>query len=192
MSGYYDHHPVVSLGRHFVLGGYFVAETRQIAYQLAALTGLGVTDLDRTIEHYAGKSIGELIETDGEDRYRRLESFHLTRLLAASPWAIISLGDGTLLDDGNSRRVLEAATLVVLDRDLANCYWQVRREAANSVGPWHPLFPGPVERFEQIRPFHEPRRPGFLRAHHRFDVTGQKRARVVERLMELIDGSPHP
>ena len=50
MQGYYDHHPLVTLDRHLVVAGYFGAENRQIGYQLAALTGLGFSDLDRTIE----------------------------------------------------------------------------------------------------------------------------------------------
>lgn len=186
MSDYYDHHPLVTLDRHLAVAGYFGDETRQIGYQLAALTGLGVSDLDRTIEHHAGKSVWELIWTEGEERYRSLERDHLGRLLAARPLSILTLGDGTLIDEGNRRRVLDNAYLVALDLDLPNCYWRIKRGPLGQKEYWHPLYAGPIERFEQIRPFHELRRPGLAEAHHHIDLRGLKRNEVVGQLMQLV------
>ena len=186
MQGYYDYHPLVTLDRHLVVAGYFGAETRQIGYQLAALNGLGFSDLDRTIEHYAGKSIWELVWTEGEERYRRLERRHLRRLLAARPLGVITLGDGTLIDEANRRRVLDEAHLVVLDLDLPNCYWRIKGGPLADEEYWHPLYPGPIERFEQIRPFHELREPGFAEASHRIDLRGKGRSEAVDRLMEIV------
>lgn len=191
MRDYYDPHATVTLDRHLVLAGYLGDETRRIAYQLAALTGLGVSDLDRKIEHHAGKSVWELIWNEGERRYRRLEREYLRRLLAETPRAILSLGDGALIDEDNRRRVLEEARLVVLDLDLANCYWRLKSSPLGEKGYWHPLYPGPVERFEQVRPFHELRAPGFAEAHHHIELRGKGRGDVVDRLLEMIAG-PEP
>ena len=189
MHGYYDPHPTVTLDRHLVLAGYFGAETRRIAFRLAALTGLGVTDLDRKIEHHAGRSVGELIRTGGEKRYRRMEREHLASLLASRPGSILSLGDGTLIDAANRRRVLAQARLVVLDLDLPGCYWRYRSGASGSREWWHPLYLGPVETFEQLRPYYEQRRPGFAEAHHRIELRGQGCGEVVRRLMAMVEGS---
>lgn len=191
MRDYYDPHPLAVLDRHFVVAGYLGAETRRIGYQLAALTGLGVTDLDRKIEHHAGKSIWELIWNDGEARYRQLERRYLARLLAERPCGILTLGDGTLIDEENRSRVLEAARLVVLDLDLANCYWRIKSTGLGEKDFWHPLHTGPVERYEQIRPFHELRAPGFSQAHHRIELRGKGRSEVVNQLMALVEG-PDP
>ncbi len=185
MNDYYDPHPLIPLDRHLVVTGYLSAETRQIGYQLAALTGHGVTDLDRKIEHHAGKSVWELIWNDGEELYRTLESQYLERLLAETPRRIITLGDGALIDGGNRRLVLEQARLVVLDLDLPNCYWRIRSTPLGEQSFWHPLHAGPVERFEQIRPFYELRAPGFAEAHHSIELQGKKRGEVVEQLMAL-------
>ena len=192
MHGYYDPHPVVFLDRPLVVAGYFGDETRRIGYQLAALTGLGVTDLDRKIEHHAGKSTWELIWYDGERRYRRLERRYLARLLAERPMSIISLGDGALIDEENRRRVLAEARLVVLDLDLANCYWRFKSGPLADKEYWHPLYAGPVERFEQIRPFYELREPGFAEAHHRIEVRSKGRNEVVEELMRIVGASSAP
>ncbi|MEL7061035.1 MAG: shikimate kinase, partial [Acidobacteriota bacterium] len=97
MNDYYSHHPLVSLDRHVVLAGFVTEETRGIGYRLAALTGLPVTDLDRSIEHVAGQSVWKLIWNEGEARYRELERVALRRALDDRPLGIITLGDGTLL-----------------------------------------------------------------------------------------------
>ncbi len=51
MDDDYDPYPITTLDRHLAVAGYLSAETRQIGYQLAALTGIGAVDLDRKIEH---------------------------------------------------------------------------------------------------------------------------------------------
>lgn len=186
MSDYYDYHPRVQLQRHLVLTGYFPDDTRHVGFQLAALTGLGVTDLDRTVEHFAGQSMRQLINFEGEAQYRRLEAQHLQRLLVARPFGIMTLGDGTLIDEINLHSVLDLADLVVLDRDLSNCYWQIQR-LIDEHGSWHPLYPGPVEGFEQVRPFYELRQPGFVKAAHHIDRLRFDRREAVAQLMTRID-----
>ncbi|MEM7582087.1 MAG: shikimate kinase [Acidobacteriota bacterium] len=188
MHDYYDPHPVVTIDRHVVIAGYIGAESRQIGYQLAALTGLGVTDLDRKIEHHVGRSIQELIWSQGEWRYRQLERKYLGRLLAERPWSILSVGDGALIDDRVRQQVLDQALLVVLDVDLPNCFWRIKSQQDDAQVDWHPLYPGPIERFEQLRPFYEQRWPGFSEGHHHIELRGKGRKEIVERLMELIGG----
>lgn len=186
MSSYYDHHPLVELDRHLVLAGYVSSDTRKIGYQLAALTGLGVSDLERTVEHFVGMSIPKLMQTQGEAEFRRLERQHLRRLLDAKPLGIITLGDGTLIDPTNRQKVLAEAQLVVLDLDLPSCYWRLRQGATADKDHWHPLYSQPLEGFEQVRPFHEMRQPGFAEAPQRIDLGRHGRGAAVDQLMALI------
>ena len=186
VSAYYDHHPLVHLDRHLVLAGYVSSDTRKIGYQLAALTGLGVMDLERTIEHFAGMSIPKLMHTEGEVHYRRLERKHLRRLLDGQPRGIITLGDGTLIDSTNRQWVLGETKLVVLDLDLPSCYWRLRRGATEDMDHWHPLYAETLERFEQVRPFHQLRQPGFAEAPQRIDLGRHGRGAAVDQLMALI------
>lgn len=186
MDGYYDYHPLHQLDRHFVLGGYVGEETRVIGFQLAALTGLPVVDLDRHIEHQAGRSVWELIWTQGEDRYRQLEREHLRSLLAERPWSILTLGDGALIDEGNRLLVSTEATLTVLDLEFSTLYWRLKAHPRADKNFWHPLHQGPIERFEQIRPYYLERQPGFAAADHRIELRGRDRAKVVEELMAIL------
>lgn len=185
MDGYYDYTPLASLGKHLVIAGYIGEETRLIGYQLASLTGLPVTDLDRKVEHHAGKSVWELIWSEGEGRYRNLEQEHLRGLLAARPFSILTLGDGALIAAEN-RRLVAGCHLVALDLDLANCYWRLKSGVARDRENWHPLYPGPLERFEQLRPFYDLRAPGLAAADHQIPLRGKGRNEVVAALIELL------
>lgn len=186
MDGYYDYHPLHALDRPLVIAGYLADETRVVGFRLAALTGLPVNSLDRLVEHRAGKSVWDLIWNDGEPAYRRLESELLARSLRERPHGILALGDGALIDDDNLRQVRRAAHLVVLDLDLPNLYWRLKGSGEADKEFWHPLHAGPVERFEQIKPFYQRRQPGFASADHRVEMAGRGSAQTVERLIKLL------
>lgn len=186
MSHYYDYHPLVSLDRPLVLSGFLGAECRRIGYQLAALTGLTVTDLDRAIEHEAGQSVWKLILMEGENRYRELERENLQRQLRARPAGILTLGDGTLIDPENRRRVLAGSRWVLMDLDLANCFWRLTAESETPIQHWHPLYAGPLTSPDLLRPFYDLRRPGFDQAPERIDLSGKPGHRAVEELMAML------
>ena len=186
MTGYYDYAPTHVLDRPLVLAGYFADQTRYLGFRLAALTGLPVNNLDRLIEHRTGKSIWDLVWSEGEARYRALETELLDRSLRERPCSIVTLGDGALIDEGNRRRVAEGAQLVVFDVDLPNFYWRLKASEVADNDFWHPLHAGPVQGFEQVRPFYQQRQPGFATADHHIELAGRDDARLFDALMELL------
>lgn len=186
MDGYYDYGPTVSLDRHVALTSFLPEETRMVAYRAAALLGLSAVDIDRNVEHQAGCSMWDLIWKRGESTYRKLEREHLQRSLAARPFSLISLGDGALIDEASRTEVNEFAHLVVLDVDLANCFWRLKGTDRSSTDYWHPLYPGPLERIEQVRPFYQHRRPGMDTAAHQVSLEGSSAHRAVDALVDLV------
>ncbi|MEM1177016.1 MAG: shikimate kinase [Acidobacteriota bacterium] len=188
MDGYYDYGPVVSLERHVVLGGYLPEETRMVAFRAAALLGLSAVDIDRNVEHEVGSSVWDLIWKSGEETYRRLESQHLKRALETLPFTLISVGDGALIDEDSQARVRELSHSVVLDVDLANCFWRLKATDRAATDYWHPLFAGPLERIEQVRPFYQRRRAGMDTAAHQLPLGGSSAHRAVDTLVSLVKG----
>lgn len=187
MDGYYDHGPTVDLDRPVALAGYVTEETRVMGYRLAALLGLPAVDLDRRIEGQTGRSVWSVIWDDTEVRYRQLEREHLRRALGERPCSIVTLGDGTLMDPTNRALVLRESHLVALDLDLPNCYWRLKASSAADLSFWHPLHPGPLQRFEQVRPFWEARAPGFAEAPHHIEMPGKDKGDVVAALQALVE-----
>lgn len=183
---YYDYAPQLKLHRHLVVAGYIGSESRAIGHRLAAFTGLPFADLDRKIEHYAGRSVWDLLWQEGETRYRTLEREILTRELAARPLGVLVLGDGTLIDPRLRQQVLREATLLHLDLDLANCYWRLKANLADDAEHWHPLYPGPLDSLEQLQPFYDRRQQSFEKADHRIELRGKHPTVAAEEIHQWL------
>jgi len=65
-----------------------------VAPVLAHHFGAAVIELDREIQRRAGKPNKDLIEQDGMDRFRDVESSVLTRLVPTPSWVVVDTGGG--------------------------------------------------------------------------------------------------
>ncbi|MGB5755699.1 MAG: shikimate kinase, partial [Acidimicrobiales bacterium] len=79
------------------------------------LTGRPVLGLDSLIEAEAGTSISRIFAEDGEDRFRRLESALLDRVLDEQPDAVIDGGGGLVLRRRNREALARSAVTIWLD-----------------------------------------------------------------------------
>lgn len=201
---YYDYAPTIAIERHVSLISLLTSETRAIAYRVAALSGLRFVDLDRLIEHECGASVNSLVAQEGEAGYRERERRVLRSALADSPPAIISLGDGALMDPGSRELVTQRTLLIGFDLDLPNCLWRVRdaqhrlelratRESAALRRPvevtsesWHPLF-GEVDDLDDLRPYYQQRRVGLDAAHRLLPARGQSIERLADQVLEILE-----
>ena len=191
MDGYYDYTPQVQLERHVLLAGFITEETRTLGYRMAALNGLPFADLDRKIEHRCGMSIRKLIWTDGVERYRALERECLEKELTARPFGVLTVGDGTLIDERSRALARAQATTIALELDLPNCYWRLQNRVGESQA-WHPLYPDPLEHLDQIRGFYQLRRPGFDQLDHRVRLQGRRGSEVLNELIGILPAAAAP
>lgn len=191
-DGYYDPSPLLLLEQPVAIAGLVGLDARRLGHHLAALTGLPFHGVDRLVEHRAGCSLWELVLRDGPERYRKLESEVLASALLDRPFGIIALGDGTLLSRENRRQLRRQATLIALERDLANCYWRLRSFHAESPpgvpkNAWHPLDWSPLTSIDQLRPFLEERRPALQGADLVVDLAGRSARRVTAEVRAFLD-----
>lgn len=73
--------------------------------KLASLMGWTFVDLDKNIEEFAGKSIPEIFEQDGESSFRQIEA-NILRSLDSLKHTVISTGGGTPCYDDNMEFML--------------------------------------------------------------------------------------
>ncbi len=102
-------------GRALVLIGLPGSGKSSVAAELGPLTGRTVCSIDAIIEAESGTSISEIFSGQGEERFRRLESEILDRLLTDHPDGIIDGGGGLVLSDRNRALLRRSATTVWLD-----------------------------------------------------------------------------
>lgn len=87
-----------------------------VAFAVAAVTGRTAVDLDRVIEHGAGRSIARIWQGEGEPGFRRRELEALREQLEGA--VVIALGGGALTEDEAWDLVKARSCSVWLDAPL--------------------------------------------------------------------------
>src|SRR5437016_12071297 len=72
-----------------------------VAPVLAHHFGAAVIELDREIQRRAGKPNKDVIEQDGMDRFREVESSALLKLAPTPSWVVVDTGGGAPIRDDN-------------------------------------------------------------------------------------------
>lgn len=101
----------------------------RIAARLAQRIGWPCLDLDAEVEKLAGRSIAAIFASEGEARFRALESDALHAALADGP-AVIATGGGVVLAEHNCALLRERATVAWLQADLPTRLERMRDERA--------------------------------------------------------------
>lgn len=100
--------------KHLALTGFMGSGKTTIGREMAQKSGKPFIDLDAYIEQQEGKTIVEIFENYGEQKFRELESFYLKQVLALQDDTIIALGGGTICNEDNLNLVLSNAWLITI------------------------------------------------------------------------------
>jgi shikimate kinase len=157
-----------------VITGFMAAGKTTVGRALAASLDCEFIDLDELIAAQQKKTITEIIETEGEDRFRRIETASLRQVLRKRGALVIALGGGTWTMSEN-REILgkRAAFTVWLDASFGLC-WQ-RIEA---TGEGRPLATARV----QAHQLYLERRPVYELAQKRVACEGKDAAEIAQEV----------
>ena len=101
----------------FVVGPPGIGKT-SVAPALARHFGASVVDLDREIERRAGKSCKDVIEQNGMERFREIESSVLLKLAPTPSWVVVDTGGGAPIRDDNRAAMRRLGLIVGLRGSL--------------------------------------------------------------------------
>ena len=101
---------------NIVLIGFMGTGKSSVGRVLAAEFGCRFLDLDTVIEKLSGRTISEIFKTDGEERFRGLETVIVERLVAGEFGVnlVVSTGGGTIVSESNRRALREWGKVVCL------------------------------------------------------------------------------
>lgn len=117
------HHPVV-------ITGFMAAGKTTIARELARVLGHEFIDLDDVIIQHHSRSIRDIIDNDGEARFRQVETDALRATLASNPRAVIALGGGTWTISRNRDLLSRRRCITVwLDTPFEACWARILESA---------------------------------------------------------------
>ena len=106
-----------------VLTGFMGVGKSTVARCLAYILNTERVDLDKFIEEKEARTIPDIINTDGIERYRLIETQYLKQVLAESDSRIIALGGGAWITDEN-REIIKNNNCVTiwLESTFEHCW----------------------------------------------------------------------
>jgi len=139
--------------RHVVLIGLMGAGKTTVGQRLASRLARPFVDTDDLVEATAGRTVAQIFADDGEPAFRALERAAVADACASPTPLVIAVGGGAVVDP-ESRRVIEAAGIVVWLRASA-----AELAARVGRGEGRPLLAGataPAEMLERLARLREP------------------------------------
>jgi len=98
-----------------------------VARHLAHALGCERTDLDYVIEETENRTIVDIISTDGEARYREIESSNLERVVADETVNILSLGGGAWTVERNREMLKNSGFISIwLESSFEHCWMNMK------------------------------------------------------------------
>jgi shikimate kinase len=143
---------ISNLKSQIFLVGFMASGKSTVGPVLAEQLRRPFIDLDRLIEAKAGCTIFELIQRDGEERFRELETQTLAETSQGEP-AVIAPGGGAITRAENRTLMQKSGVLVWLDAPFELCWQRIQQD-----GVTRPLAPDEATaraRYEQRLPLYQ-------------------------------------
>jgi shikimate kinase len=136
-------------------------------------------DSDEQIERNTGRTVPEILESDGEPAFRAEEKKALAQAVTSDGPAVVSVAGGAVLDPDNRKRLRAGGTVVWLRAEVATLVERV------GDGAGRPLLAGDVA--GNLRRLYDQRRPIYQElADVIVDVDGLSSDEVVGRVVGAL------
>ena len=172
--------------RSVCITGFMAAGKSTAARSLARLLGCDMIDTDGLISERVGRTPAEIIDAEGESRFREIESGVLRDALAGGRPVVVALGGGAWTAKENREVIAGRGCLTVwLDAPFDLCW---RRIEAGRDAPDRPF----ARDHERARALYEARRSLYALADHRVEVSAERTAAsVAGEIANLVRRSQH-
>jgi shikimate kinase len=167
----------MSRGERIFITGFMAAGKTTVAAALAQRLDWPMLDLDQFIAEREGRSIGSIIEEEGEARFREIEERALCEALENDAARIIALGGGTWTSERNRAAIAEHNALTIwLDAPFELCWQRITGDQA-VVRPI-------AQDFTQARRLYDSRREQYKLADLRIAVSAKQSALMIVAKIE--------
>ena len=169
-----------------VITGFMAAGKTTAARALARLLGCEMTDTDELVRARDGRTPAEIIDAEGEARFREIESRALRDALAIDGPLVVSLGGGTWAAAANRELITQRGCVAVwLDAPFELCWQRIEAESAKAGRPL-------ARDIETARALYRARRETYALAAHRVAVAAGRTAEsLASEIANLLGESQH-
>lgn len=109
-----------------VLTGFMGVGKSSVARHVAHILGTRRVDLDTVLEENEGRSIAQIIDTDGEAAFREIETNYLKNVLSDPKFRVLSLGGGAWTTLANRDLIKQSGFVSVwLESTFEHCWLNI-------------------------------------------------------------------
>jgi shikimate kinase len=170
--------------RQAVLVGFMGAGKSSVGKILAERLAAEFVDVDERIEKDAGKSIGEIFASCGEETFREMERAAIRDAVSA-PGRVVAAGGGAFVDEANRRALKAYAPVIYLEVSVESVLERLSGDRAR------PLFTGEKEA-GTLRELMERRRPAYEEADYRVSTDRRTVREIADRVVFLLSRRAGP
>lgn len=161
-----------------VLIGFMGAGKSSVGRVVARRLGAELVDVDARIESAAGRNVGEIFASQGEEVFREMEK-EAIREAVSVPGRVVAVGGGAFLDPANRALLKGYAPVVFLDASPETVIARLSRDASR------PLLQG-GDREARVRELMDRRRPSYAEADVTVATDGLTVFQVAGRVISLL------
>ncbi len=159
------------------LTGFMGTGKSTVGRALARRLGKTFLDADAEIERVEGMAVARIFAEKGEESFRRTERDVMAALAKGD--AVVALGGGAIVDEGNFRTMRASGPIVCLTASVEEILRRVGHDRRR------PLLAG-EDRAQRVRELLEARRAAYARADFEIDTTGLDVETVVDRIVAVL------
>jgi shikimate kinase len=170
--------------RQAVLVGFMGAGKSSVGKIVAVRLAAEFVDVDERIEEAAGKSIGEIFASCGEETFREMERAAVRDAVSA-PGRVVAAGGGAFVDESNRRALKAYAPVFFLEVSVESVLERLSGDLSR------PLFTGEREA-GRLRELMEKRRPAYEEADYRVSTDRRTVREIADRILSLLSRPAGP
>jgi 3-dehydroquinate synthase len=163
---------------NIALIGFMGTGKSEVGTRLAQRLGMKFIDCDATIEAKTGRSIADIFERSGEERFRRLEREEIARV--SRRWGLVVATGGGAPQDPANMAALKRAGIVICLTARPEVIWERTRGASE-----RPLLAVPDPR-ARIAELLAERRSCYAQADRSFDTSDLSPERAAEAVAAMV------
>lgn len=164
--------------RNIILTGFMATGKSSVGKALAMRLGYAFVDLDILIEGEAGMPISQIFATQGEERFRAMES-RMVEQAARRDACVIATGGGAILNPRNLEALQRSGVVIALTAKSETILERLGR------GEDRPMLWG-GEKLERIRLLLAERAAAYVKADLSVDTTERSILQVVDHILEAL------
>ena len=165
------------------LTGFMGSGKSKIGNILADRLNIKFVDTDDYIELKSSKTIAQIFEEFGENKFRIIESEIVLELLQNKESSVISLGGGSLVKKQNLDLVEKMGLLIYIKSGLEEIWERTKNKTKRPLLLINCKLPSKVEFMEKSKILMEERRSGYNRAKIIIDRDGKEAEDVVGEII---------